>query len=156
MDSSFQINHIALLPGIYTSRKDTFETTTITTFDLRFKMPNREPVMDMPAMHSLEHLGATYIRSDPEWGPRTIYFGPMGCRTGFYLVFAGDFRPADILPLMLNMLAWIASYQGDVVGAKPAECGNWREHNLEMAKFESRLWARVLENAGPENFIYPQ
>ena len=156
MDLSFQINHTTLLPGIYVSRKDIFDDTVITTFDLRFKKPNREPVMDMPVMHSFEHLGAIYLRTNEEWASRTIYFGPMGCRTGFYVIFEGDLSPQDILPLMKKMLDWILAYEGDVIGAKPKECGNWREHNLEMAQFETRLWAEVLKNAGPQNFVYPE
>ncbi|MDR2501354.1 MAG: S-ribosylhomocysteine lyase [Treponema sp.] len=153
--ASFQIDHTRLLPGIYVSRKDVFGPAVITTFDLRFKMPNREPVMDMPVMHTFEHLAATYIRSDGEWGSRTIYFGPMGCRTGFYAIFEGDRSPQDILPLMRRTLDWIIAFEGDVPGAAPAECGNWREHNLDMTKYESKLWAAVLQNAKPENLTYP-
>ncbi len=153
--ASFQIDHERLLPGVYVSRQDTFNGTVITTFDLRFKMPNREPVMDMPVMHTLEHLCATYIRSQKEWADRVVYFGPMGCRTGCYVIFAGKLEPEDILPLLRGMLEWIEDFKGAIPGAAPAECGNYLEHNLNMAKYEARRYAEVLKNPAYENLHYP-
>jgi S-ribosylhomocysteine lyase len=153
--ASFQIDHLRLKPGIYVSRKDTFGGAVITTFDLRFKEPNKEPVMDMPALHSFEHLGATFLRAHPQWGKDIIYFGPMGCRTGCYLLMNGDLDSAGILPLIREMCGWIIAYDGEEPGVAPGECGNWREHNQDMCKYEAALYAKVLANAGPENLTYP-
>jgi S-ribosylhomocysteine lyase len=154
--ASFQIDHLRLKPGVYVSRKDRFGDTVLTTFDLRFKEPNREPVMDMPALHTIEHLGATFLRSHKDWGARVVYFGPMGCRTGFYLILEGDRTSPEILPLLREALEWIISFEGAIPGAAPAECGNWREQNLEMAKWEARRYAVLLRAPGPENLNYPR
>jgi len=159
--ASFQINHLRLKPGVYVSRKDHFgenqaEGVTITTFDLRFKEPNREPVMDIPAMHTIEHLAATFLRSHGEWGSRIVYFGPMGCRTGFYLIVEGDHVSADVLPLLCEMLDWAEQFDGPIPGASAEECGNWREQNIEMAKWECRRYADLLKNPSPENLKYPE
>jgi S-ribosylhomocysteine lyase len=154
--ASFQIDHLRLLPGLYVSRKDRFGETFLTTFDLRFKQPNEEPVIDMPALHTIEHLGATFLRSHATWGNRIVYFGPMGCRTGFYLIVEGGLESKDILSLLGEMAAWILAFDGPIPGASPAECGNWSEQNLNMAKWEIRRYGEVLKNAGPERFNYPE
>ncbi|MDR0525562.1 MAG: S-ribosylhomocysteine lyase [Spirochaetaceae bacterium] len=153
--ASFQVDHLRLKPGLYVSRKDKFGDASITTFDLRFKEPNKEPVMDMPALHTLEHLGATFLRNHPGWGSRIVYFGPMGCRTGFYLILEGDRTSEEILPLLQEMLGWIRAFRGDIPGAKPEECGNWQEQNLGMAQWEAARYAEVLRNPGKERLAYP-
>ena len=146
--ASFQVNHLLLKPGLYVSRRDKFGDTIITTFDLRFKEPNNEPVIDMPALHTIEHLGATFLRSHAEWASRTVYFGPMGCRTGFYVIFEGDLNSEAVLPIVLEMLDWIAAFSGPIPGAAPAECGNYSEQNLGMAQWEVRRYAETLRNTG--------
>jgi S-ribosylhomocysteine lyase len=153
--ASFQVDHNRLLPGLYVSRRDRFGAAALTTFDLRLKQPNAEPVIDMPALHTIEHLGATFLRNHPLWGNRVVYFGPMGCRTGCYLILEGDLFSEDALPLVREMFNWIAAFEGAVPGAAPAECGNWREQNLDMAKWEARRYAALLENPGPEHLNYP-
>ncbi len=153
--ASFQVDHLRLKRGVFVSRRDRFGDTTLTTFDLRMKEPNREPVLDVPAVHSIEHLGATFLRSHPVWGPLTVYFGPMGCRTGFYAIFAKDMDAAAALPLVRELYEWIAAYAGPVPGASAAECGNWRDQNLDMAQWEARKYLEVLAAAGPENLEYP-
>jgi S-ribosylhomocysteine lyase len=127
----------------------------LTTFDLRIKEPNKEPVLDMPALHTIEHLGATFLRSHKSWASRTVYFGPMGCRTGFYVIFEGDLKSEDVLPVIREMLDWIAAFEGPIPGAAAAECGNWREQNLDMAKWEARRYAAVLKKPKKENLNYP-
>jgi S-ribosylhomocysteine lyase len=153
--ASFQVDHLRLKPGVYVSRIDHFGQTSLTTFDLRFKEPNREPVMDQPALHTLEHLGATFLRSHKEWGGRVVYFGPMGCRTGFYLILEGELDSQAVLPLLREMLDWIESFDGPIPGASAAECGNWSEQNLEMAKWEARRYAVLVRNPARENVNYP-
>ncbi|MDR2470627.1 MAG: S-ribosylhomocysteine lyase [Treponema sp.] len=153
--ASFQIDHLRLKPGLYVSRRDEFGAAVVTTFDLRFKEPNKEPVIDMPALHTIEHLGATFLRSHAEWGKRVVYFGPMGCRTGCYLILEGNLDSAAALPLVREMLAWIEAFRGDIPGAAPAECGNWREQNLDMAKWEAARYGAVLKDPRPENLAYP-
>jgi S-ribosylhomocysteine lyase len=153
--ASFQVDHLRLKPGVYVSRKDRFGETVLTTFDLRFKQPNQEPVIDMPALHTLEHLGATFLRSHKEWGSRMVYFGPMGCRTGFYLILEGDRDSPGVLPLLRELLDWIAAFEGPIPGAAAAECGNWQEQNLNMAKWEAARYAALLKNPGKENLNYP-
>jgi S-ribosylhomocysteine lyase len=153
--ASFQIDHLRLLPGVYVSRRDRFGGTVLTTFDLRFKTPNKEPVMDQPALHTLEHLGATFLRSHKEWAERVVYFGPMGCRTGFYLIVEGILESTDILPVLREMFNWIAVFEGAVPGASPAECGNYLEQNLSMAKWEAIRYAEILKNPALENLRYP-
>ncbi|MDR2343972.1 MAG: S-ribosylhomocysteine lyase [Spirochaetaceae bacterium] len=153
--ASFKVDHLRLLPGLYVSRKDKFGGTTLTTFDMRFKQPNREPVMDMPAIHTLEHLAATFLRSRPGWAERTVYFGPMGCRTGFYVILEGDHSSGSVLPLVLEMLDWIDKFDGPIPGAHPAECGNYSEQNLNMAKWEAARYAGLLKKAAKENLNYP-
>jgi S-ribosylhomocysteine lyase len=153
--ASFQIDHLRLKPGVFVSRKDRFGETILTTFDLRLKEPNKEPVIDMPALHTIEHLGATFLRSHKDWADRVVYFGPMGCRTGFYVILEGDRSSPEILPLIREMLDWILAFDGPIPGAAPAECGNWREQNLDMAKWEIKRYAETLGKAGKENLSYP-
>ena len=152
---SFQVDHLRLKPGAYVSRKDKFGKVIITTFDLRYKEPNKEPVLDQPALHTIEHLCATFLRSHKEWGDKVIYFGPMGCRTGFYLILAGEYESKDILPLLAEMFEWINKFEGAIPGATAAECGNWREQNIDMAKFECKKYAALLKKAGKGNLEYP-
>ncbi len=155
--ASFTIDHLSLKRGIYVSRKDRYEGLTLTTFDIRMKEPNREPVMDMPVMHTLEHLGATFLRNDPVWGSQAVYLGPMGCRTGIYVILAGDRSSEEVLPLFRNIFSKIVAFEGDIPGAQPAECGNWREHNLDMSKWEARKFlSEVLANPGKDNLHYPE
>jgi S-ribosylhomocysteine lyase len=154
--ASFQVDHLRLKPGVYVSRKDEYGGTTLTTFDLRFKEPNKEPVMDQPALHTIEHLCATYLRSNSEWTKKTVYFGPMGCRTGFYVIMEGDYSSTDIIHLLKEMFDWIDRFEGDIPGATAAECGNWRDQNIEAAKMESRKYAELLKNAQKENLEYPK
>ncbi|MCL2806449.1 MAG: S-ribosylhomocysteine lyase [Treponema sp.] len=152
---SFQVDHLRLKPGVYVSRKDNFKDVVLTTFDLRYKEPNKEPVMDPPAMHTIEHLCATFLRSHNDWSRKIVYFGPMGCRTGFYLILEGDYISADIIPLLLEMLDWIEKFSGVIPGATAEECGNWREQNIDMAKWECRRYAALLRKASKENLEYP-
>jgi S-ribosylhomocysteine lyase len=153
--ASFQVDHLRLKPGLYVSRRDRFGGTVLTTFDMRFKEPNKEPVIDMPALHTIEHLGATFLRSHREWADRVVYFGPMGCRTGCYVILEGELSSEDVLPLIREMLDWMQTFQGDIPGAAPGECGNWQEQNLNMAKWEAARYAAVLKNPGRENLNYP-
>jgi S-ribosylhomocysteine lyase len=153
--ASFQIDHLRLKPGLYVSRQDRFGSTVLTTFDMRFKEPNKEPVIDVPALHTLEHLGATFLRSHGEWQDRVVYFGPMGCRTGFYLILEGALQSKEILSLLRELFDWIAAFKGDIHGAAPAECGNWQEQNLDMAKWEAARYAAVLANPGEDRLNYP-
>lgn len=153
--ASFQIDHLRLKRGVFVSRRDRFGDAVITTFDIRMKEPNREPVIDVPTLHTLEHLGATFLRSHPVWSPRTVYFGPMGCRTGLYALFAGDWDSSSVLPIVRGLFEWTAAFSGDVPGAAPAECGNWRDQNLDMAKWEALRFLEVLRNPAPENLNYP-
>ncbi len=153
--ASFQIDHLRLKPGLYVSRRDRFDTVELTTFDLRLKAPNKEAVMSIAAAHSLEHLLATYLRSDPEWNKRTVYVGPMGCRTGLYVIFEGAMdSPAALIPLRAAF-EWIAAYTGPIPGAAPRECGNWSDHDLEAAKTEARNYLKILNKPAPENLVYP-
>ncbi|NLJ09711.1 MAG: S-ribosylhomocysteine lyase [Treponema sp.] len=153
--ASFTVDHLRLKRGIFVSRKDRFGETILTTFDIRMKEPNREPVLDVPAAHTIEHLGATYLRSHPQWGNRVVYFGPMGCRTGFYVILEGSLSSLDVLTLITEMFVWIASYIDEIPGAAAAECGNWRDHNLDMAKWEALRFLDVLKKPLPENLEYP-
>ena len=153
--TSFQIDHTRLKPGVYVSRRDQFGKVVLTTFDLRFKEPNKEPVLDQPALHTIEHLAATFLRSHKEWGQRTVYFGPMGCRTGFYLIVEGDVNSQAILPLLLEMMDCIIEFEGPIPGASAVECGNWQEQNMNMAKWECTRYAKLLKNPEPENLNYP-
>ena len=154
---SFTIDHIRLLRGIYVSRKDHVGDEVITTFDIRMKEPNREPAIHPGALHTIEHLAATYLRNHPQWADRIIYWGPMGCLTGNYLLMHGDLTPKDILPIMQETFRFIAEFQGDVPGAAPQDCGNYLLHDLPMARFESRRYLEeVLLKAKDENLNYPE
>jgi S-ribosylhomocysteine lyase len=153
--ASFQVDHLRLKPGVYVSRQDKFGDTVLTTFDLRFKEPNKEPVIDVPALHTLEHLGATFLRSHKGWANRVVYFGPMGCRTGFYLILEGKLSSSDALPLIRELADWIIAFEGAIPGAAPEECGNWKEQNLDMAQWETKRYAAILKNPSPENLNYP-
>ena len=141
--ASFQVDHTRLLPGLYVSRRDGGDKTPVTTFDLRFTRPGKEPVMDTPAIHTIEHLGATFLRSSPR-KDEIIYFGPMGCRTGFYLVMFGCLEAKDVLPLVRETLAFILGFAGPIPGATAKECGNFREQNLDMAKYYARRYQEAL------------
>ncbi|MCD7752644.1 MAG: S-ribosylhomocysteine lyase [Lachnospiraceae bacterium] len=155
--ASFTIDHIRLVPGIYVSRKDRIGAETVTTFDIRMTAPNREPVMNTAEVHTIEHLGATFLRNHPQWKDRVIYFGPMGCRTGFYLLLAGDLESADIVPLVKEMFTFMADFEGEVPGASPKDCGNYLDMNLNMAKYLSRRFLNeVIHNISEERLVYPQ
>lgn len=155
--ASFTIDHIKLKPGIYVSRVDYVENHPLTTFDLRMTSPNDEPVMNTAEMHTIEHLGATFLRNHREYADKIIYFGPMGCRTGFYLILAGKYESRDIVPLIKETYAFIAEFEGAIPGAAPRDCGNYLDQNLAMAKYVSRKYlTEVLENITEERLIYPQ
>lgn len=155
--ASFTIDHLKLLTGIYVSRKDRVGDEVITTFDLRITRPNTEPVMDNPAIHALEHLGATFLRNHEEWKDRVIYFGPMGCRTGFYLLLAGDLSSEDIFGLVKEMFLFIAAFDGPIPGASPKDCGNYLDMNLSMAKYYAQKYLdEVLNEKNAERLIYPE
>ncbi len=154
---SFVINHDKLLRGIYVSRKDSVGGETITTFDIRMKEPNREPAVHIGALHTIEHLAATYLRNDKEWQDRVIYWGPMGCLTGNYLLLKGDLEPKDIVELMTRTFRFIADYDDVVPGTAPKDCGNYLLHDLPMARWEARKYLKeVLEVIKEENMIYPE
>ena len=153
---SFQINHERLLPGIYVSRKDRVGGEVITTFDIRMKAPNREPALGQGALHTIEHLAATYLRNDAEWKDRVIYWGPMGCLTGNYLLLRGDLESADIVALMQRTFAFVANYEGEVPGTTAHDCGNYLLHDLPMARYEARRYLEVLQHLSHTNLHYPQ
>ena len=151
--ASFTINHLKLLPGLYVSRKDRFQGVTVTTFDMRITAPNREPVVDMPALHTIEHLGATFLRNS-ERKDEIVYFGPMGCRTGCYIVMFGELSSEDAAPLVLRMCDFILDFEGEIPGARPEECGNYSEQNLSMAKYYIRKYRDELSKF--RRFVYPE
>lgn len=154
--ASFTINHLLLEPGIYVSRKDKIGNETVTTFDIRMTRPNFEPVMNTAEIHTIEHLGATYLRNHKEFGNKTIYFGPMGCRTGFYLLLAGDLESKDIVDLVTDMYTFIAEYEGEVHGASAKDCGNYLDLNLNMAKYlADKFLNSTLKNIDEKHLVYP-
>lgn len=154
---SFTIDHIKLIPGVYVSRKDTVGAEIITTFDIRMTSPNDEPVMNTAEMHTIEHLAATFLRNHKEFGPKIIYFGPMGCRTGFYLLLAGDYESKDIIDLLKEMFVFIADFEGEVPGASAKDCGNYLDMNLPMAKYLAKKYLdEVLEDISEDQLIYPE
>ena len=153
---SFTIDHLHLLRGIYVSRRDTVGGEVITTFDIRMKAPNLEPVLGQGAIHTIEHLAATYLRNEPRWKDRVIYWGPMGCLTGNYLLMRGEWNPADILPLMQDTFRFIATFEGDIPGATAKDCGNYLLHDLPMARYESaKFLNEVLLRFTDANSVYP-
>lgn len=157
--ASFTIDHLKLVPGVYVSRKDTIGREVITTFDLRMTSPNDEPVMNTAEVHTIEHLAATFLRNHPVYGNKTIYFGPMGCRTGFYLLLAGDLTSKEIVPLMIEMFEFIRDFKGEVPGASPKDCGNYLDMNLGMAKYLAVKYLKVLTHIDefPESrLVYPE
>ncbi len=155
--TSFTIDHIKLQPGVYVSRKDHAGSEVITTFDLRMTSPNEEPVMNTEEVHTIEHLGATFLRNHPLYGNKTIYFGPMGCRTGFYLLLAGDYTSRDIVPLMVEMYEFIRDYKGEVPGASPKDCGNYLDMNLGMANWLAKRYLdQVLYHITDDRLNYPE
>ena len=153
--ASFTIDHILLQPGVYVSRKDRIGAETVTTFDLRFTSPNEEPVMNTAEVHTIEHLAATFLRNDPQWKERVIYFGPMGCRTGFYLLLSGDYQTEDILELLRNCFRFVRDFEGEIPGASARDCGNYLDMNLPMAKFWGAKYTKLLENIGQDRLKYP-
>lgn len=150
---SFQVDHNLIVPGIYESRLDTLGSESATTFDIRMKKPNAEPAIHPNAMHTIEHVIATFLRNDDEWKDRIIYWGPMGCLTGSYLIVKGHPAPQEILPLMIRAFEYLADYEGDVPGANPQNCGNYILHDLNMARYEAKLFVNALRNA--PCFDYP-
>lgn len=155
--TSFTIDHNKLLPGVYVSRKDEVGNQVVTTFDLRMTRPNFEPVMNTAEMHTIEHLGATYLRNHETFGDKIIYFGPMGCRTGFYLLLAGEYTSLDIVPLVQEMFEFVRDFEGEVPGACAKDCGNFRDMNLPMAKYLAKKYLdEVLENMDNTRLIYPE
>ena len=154
--TSFTIDHIKLVPGVQVSSKDTVGNEIITTFDLRMTSPNDEPVMNTAEMHTIEHLAATFLRNHNEFGSKVIYFGPMGCRTGFYLLLAGDYESRDIVELMIELFQFIAEFDGEVPGASAKDCGNYLDMNLPMARYLARKYLdEVLLSITEKQLIYP-
>ena len=152
---SFTVDHKRLLPGVYVSRKDSTGHDVVTTFDIRMTRPNFEPVMNTAEIHTLEHLGATFLRNHEEWGDKIIYFGPMGCRTGFYLLLAGDYESEDIISLLREMFEFVCHFEGEIPGAAPEACGNYLDQNLPMAKYVAKRYlTEVLENITGERLNY--
>ena len=157
--ASFTVNHLTLEPGVYVSRVDADPATgaVVTTFDLRLTAPNREPVMDTAAVHAIEHLGATYLRNDPAWRDQVVYFGPMGCRTGFYLILFGEHTSVEVAPLVRATFEFIRDFEGEIPGARPEECGNWHDAELAQARWWARRYVeRTLTNIDEAHLVYPQ
>jgi len=154
--ASFTIDHIKLLPGVYVSRKDKIGNETITTFDIRMTRPNQDPVMLTGEVHTIEHLGATFLRNHSEFSNRILYFGPMGCRTGFYLLLGGDYDSKDIIPLLVEMYEFMRDFEGEIPGATAINCGNYSDMNLPLAKeYAKNFLEKVLYNIKDENLNYP-
>ena len=154
--TSFTIDHIKLIPGLYVSRKDMVGSTPVTTFDIRMTNPNEEPVINTAELHTIEHLGATFLRNHKEYKDKALYFGPMGCRTGFYLLLAGNYTSKDVLPLMKEMFQFIADYKGEIPGGTAKDCGNYLDLNLDMAKYLSRKYLdEVLAGIQKNQLNYP-
>ncbi len=152
---SFTVDHKRLLPGVYVSRKDSTGHDVVTTFDIRMTRPNFEPVMNTAEIHTLEHLGVTFLRNHEEWGDKIIYFGPMGCRTGFYLLLAGDYESEDIISLLREMFEFVCHFEGEIPGAAPEACGNYLDQNLPMAKYLAEKYLEhVLTGITPDRLKY--
>ena len=155
--ASFTINHLDLLPGVYVSRQDTFKDTVLTTFDIRMTRPNFEPVMNTAEMHTIEHLAATFLRNHKEYADKTVYFGPMGCRTGFYLILSGDYASKDIVPLLTDLYKFMADFEGDVPGASARDCGNYLDMNLGLTKIVAgRYLDNTLYGIKEDRLVYPE
>ena len=155
--ASFTVNHLTLLPGVYVSRRDNVGNTQVTTFDIRMTRPNFEPVMNTAEIHTIEHLGATFLRNNKEYGDITVYFGPMGCRTGFYLLISGDYESKDIVDLLKEMFAFIADFDDEVPGASAKDCGNYLDMNLPMARYLAKKYLQdVLEVITGKQLVYPK
>ncbi|QQK07663.1 S-ribosylhomocysteine lyase [Miniphocaeibacter halophilus] len=154
---SFKVDHLNLLPGIYVSRKDFINGSCLTTFDIRITRPNFEPVMNTAEIHTIEHLGATFLRNNNEYKNKVIYFGPMGCRTGFYLILVGDYKSKDIVELLKDMFDFIANYKDEIPGATAKDCGNYLDMNLPMARYISKKFIDdILNNLNEKNLNYPE
>lgn len=154
--ASFTIDHIKLQPGVYVSRKDHVQNAVITTFDLRMTSPNEEPVMNTAEIHTIEHLAATFLRNHAVYKDLTVYFGPMGCRTGFYLLLSGDYTSKEIIPLITEMFEFIRDFQGEIPGASPKDCGNYLDMNLGMANYLAKRYLdNVLYVIDDSHLIYP-
>ena len=155
--ASFTVDHLRLVPGVYVSRVDQVADNPITTFDLRMTRPNKEPVMNTAEVHTIEHLAATFLRNHAEYADKTIYFGPMGCRTGFYLILAGSYESKDIVPLMIEMFEFIRDFEGEIPGASAKDCGNYLDMNLGMAKYLAKKYLNeVLYDIKPDRLVYPE
>ncbi len=155
--TSFTIDHLRLVPGLYVSRKDFVNESPVTTFDIRMTNPNEEPVMNTAEVHTLEHLGATFLRNHAEYSDKVLYFGPMGCRTGFYLLLSGNYESRDIVPLMKEMFSFIASFEGEIPGASAKDCGNYLDMNLPMARYEAKRYLNnVLLDIQDNQLYYPE
>ncbi|QAA34426.1 S-ribosylhomocysteine lyase [Clostridium manihotivorum] len=155
--ASFTVNHLDLLPGVYVSRKDKFQDVVLTTFDIRMTRPNLEPVMNTAEIHAFEHLGATFLRNHNTYASKTVYFGPMGCRTGFYLILQGDYESKDIVELLKEMYQFVAEFEGDIPGASARDCGNYLDMNLPMAKYlANKFLKEVLLVITDKNLVYPE
>ena len=154
--TSFTSDHIKLQPGLYVSRKDQVGSQIVTTFDLRLTSPNDEPVMNTAEMHTIEHLAATYLRNEPDWKEKVLYFGPMGCRTGFYLLLAGNYDSRDVLALVQSCFAFIGDFQGEIPGASAKDCGNYLDMNLPMANYWGKKYAALLQAIDDSRLIYPK
>ena len=154
--TSFTIDHIKLQPGLYVSRKDRMGDQTVTTFDLRLTKPNDEPVMNTAEVHTIEHLAATYLRNDPTWKDKVLYFGPMGCRTGFYLLLWGDYCSRDVLEPVKACFRFVRDYRGEVPGASAKDCGNYLDMNLSMANYWGGKYVSLLENIDDSRLVYPE
>lgn len=155
--ASFTINHLKLEPGIYVSRRDYIGSEVATTFDIRMTRPNYEPVMNTAEVHTLEHLGATFLRNHEKYSDKVIYFGPMGCRTGFYLILAGNLESKDIVELVTEMYEFMSEFEGDVPGASARDCGNYLDMNLPMAKYVAkRFLDNTLRNIDEKHLVYPE
>ena len=155
--ASFTVNHLTLLPGVYVSRKDHVGEEVLTTFDIRMTRPNFEPVMNTAEVHTIEHLGATFLRNHSVYGEKTVYFGPMGCRTGFYLILAGDYESEDIVGLLQEMFVFIRDYHDEVPGAAARDGGNYLDMNLPMANYlAGKFYDEVLEHITKERLVYPE
>ncbi len=153
--ASFQVDHVRLNRGLYVSRIDEINGNYLTSFDIRMKLPNREPVINIAELHTMEHLGATFLRNHPVWKEQIVYFGPMGCRTGFYLILKGKLESKDIVELMKELYKFMAEFKGDIPGATAIECGNYLDQNLPMANYEAKKYLEeTLENLSEENLNY--